>query len=85
MLVAAGLERDPVAVGQPEPDALVRQNDLGLSRSALLREARQDRARQLPVGGAGSVSGVACAVGYRSVSRAYRQRYGVSPSEEQAG
>ena len=57
---------------------------LGGSPSELIRRARLERAANLLHEGAGSVSEVAYAVGFQSVShfsQCFREQFGVSPSQ----
>lgn len=60
------------------------QADLGTTPAEQLRRYRLQRAHDLLVQGAGSVSEIAYAVGYgnlSSFSRAYREHHGVAPSQ----
>ncbi len=57
---------------------------LGMSPSEYLRDQRLRHAQQLLGGGAGSISEVAYAVGFDSLSsftRAFKSRYGIAPSQ----
>ena len=59
------------------------KQEADISPSALLREARMNRARHLLGAGAGNVSEIAYAVGFNSLdgfSRAYRKAFGAPPS-----
>ncbi|MGE4071057.1 MAG: helix-turn-helix domain-containing protein [Lysobacterales bacterium] len=60
------------------------KSSLGMSPSALIREIRLRRAKDLLESGDGRVSDIAYAVGYKSVahfSTSFRQRFGLAPSQ----
>ena len=60
------------------------KSSLGMSPSALIREIRLCRAKDLLESGAGRVSDIAYAVGFKSVahfSTSFRQRFGLAPSQ----
>jgi len=81
---AFGVEELARRVGQERTHLYRRVHALtGAPPSALLRQMRLERATELLRRSAGTVSEIAYAVGFRSVSsfsRAYKTAYGVSPS-----
>ena len=77
-----GVDALAAAVGLSRSSLYRRLGD-GPTPNAILREARLARGARLLEGGAGTVSEVAYAVGFRSVShfsRAFREEHGVPPS-----